>query len=110
MKTKIIVAGIGGVGGWFGGLLASAFSESDKVEVDFLARGEHLRQIQQRGLKMLQGEHERIAKPRLATDNATEIGICDYILVCTKSYDLEQVMMQVRPCIDQHTILIPFLN
>ncbi len=109
-KIKIIVAGIGGVGGYFGGLLAKQFSESTEVEIYFLARGEHLKQIQANGLKVLKGNTAFIAKPTLATDNANEIGVVDYILLCTKSYDLESVIDQLQPCIDNNTALLPLLN
>ncbi len=109
-KTKIIVAGIGGVGGYIGGLLAKHFYESDEVEIYFLARGEHLKQIQANGLKVIKGDTQFIAKPKLATANANEIGIADYIILCTKSYDLEKTIEQLKPCIDSNTSLLPLLN
>lgn len=109
-KIKIIIAGIGGVGGYFGGLLAKQFSESKEVEIYFLARGEHLEQIKTNGLKVVKGDTQFIAKPKLATDNANEIGIADYIILCTKSYDLEKIIEQLKPCIDENTSLLPLLN
>lgn len=109
-KTKIIIAGIGGVGGYFGGLLAKYFSESTEVEIYFLSRGEHLKQIQNNGLKVIKGDTEFIAKPKLATDNANEIGIADYIILCTKSYDLEKTIEQLKPCINSNTCILPLLN
>lgn len=109
-KTKIIIAGIGGVGGYFGGLLANQFSESNEVEIYFLARGENLKQIQKNGLKVIKGDTQFIVKPKLATDNANEIGIADYIILCTKSYDLEKTIEQLKPCIDLNTSLLPLLN
>jgi len=109
-KIKIIVAGIGGVGGYFGGLLAKHFSNSNEVEIYFLARGQHLKQIQTNGLKVINGNVEFIAKPKLATDNANEIGVADYIILCTKSYDLEKIIEQIKPCIDSNTSILPLLN
>ena len=41
-KMKIAIIGTGGVGGYFGGKLAKA-----GCDVTFLARGEHLKAIQQ---------------------------------------------------------------
>ncbi|MEN9522067.1 MAG: hypothetical protein RL065_444 [Bacteroidota bacterium] len=110
MKTKILVAGIGGVGGWFGGMMEKHFAESNEVEISFLARGEHLKQIQLHGLKVVKGNEEFIAKPKLATDNANEISTVDFILLCTKSYDLEKTILQLQPCINSETVIIPFLN
>ena len=109
-KTKIVVVGIGGVGGYYGGLLAKKYSDSKDVEIIFVARGEHLKQIQAKGLKVITGKDEFIAVPTLATDNANEIGIADYILMCTKSYDLEATIEQIKPCIDENTFLLPLLN
>ena len=109
-KVKIIIAGIGGVGGYFGGLLAKQYENRNDVEICFLARGDHLRKIRENGLKVIHGQNGFISRPAIATDNATEIGIADYILVCTKSYDLYATIEQIKPCIDGNTILIPFLN
>lgn len=107
---KIIIAGIGGVGGYFGGLLANHFYDNEIVEINFFARGQHLKEIQANGLKVIKGESEFIAKPTLATDNPAEIGISDFIIITTKSYDLEAVIKQLRPCINQDTIILPLLN
>lgn len=109
-KTKIIIAGIGGVGGYFGGLLANRFYENENVEIIFFARGRHLKEIQNNGLKVIKGDSEFIARPALATDNPAETGIADYIIVATKSYDLETVVRQLLPCINQDTIVLPLLN
>ena len=110
MKTKIIMAGIGGVGGYFGGLLARHFYDKENVEINFVARGGHLKEIQKNGLKVIKGNTEFIAKPTLATDNPAEIGIANFIIITTKSYDLEAIIQQLRPCIDQDTIILPLLN
>jgi 2-dehydropantoate 2-reductase len=110
MKTNIIIAGIGGVGGYFGGLLAKHFYDNENVEINFVARGEHLKEIQTNGLKVIKGDTEFIARPTLATDNPSEIGIADFIIITTKSYDLEAVIQQLKPCINQDTIILPLLN
>lgn len=109
-KIKIIIAGIGGVGGYFGGLLAKHFYGNENVEISFVARGKHLKEIKKNGLKVIQGEKEFIAKPHIATDDPTEIGIADLIIVCTKNFDLETIIQKIQPCIDQDTIILPLLN
>ena len=110
IKTKIIIAGIGGVGGYFGGLLANHFYDNENVEISFVARGEHLKEIQKNGLKVIKGENEFIAKPHIATDNTNEIGFVDFIIIATKSFDLETIIQQLQPCINQDTIVLPLLN
>ncbi len=110
VKTKIIIAGIGGVGGYFGGLLARQFHNSGEVDICFLARGEHLQQIKTNGLKVVEDSNEFIVKPALATDSASEIGIADTIILCTKNYDLESAIEQLKPCIGKDTLILPLLN
>jgi len=109
-KVKLVVAGIGGVGGYFGGLLARKYQSSNDVEICFLARGENLTQIRINGLKVIKGSTEFIARPAIVTDNAHEIGIADFIILCTKSYSLEATVEQLKPCISERTILLPLLN
>lgn len=110
LKTKITIAGIGGVGGYFGGLLANQYFKSDEVEICFFARGQNLNEIKKNGLKVIKGKSEIICKPKIATDNPTEIGIADLIILSTKSYDIEIVVQQLKPCIDDNTIILPLLN
>lgn len=107
---KIVIAGIGGVGGYFGGLLAKKYADSETVEIVFVARGEHLQAIQQKGLQVNKGDYNFIAKPHLATANPSDIGIVTYVIVCTKNYDLAEMIAQLAPCIDQQTIIVPLLN
>ena len=50
---KIAVVGIGGIGGYYGGLLAKKYSGSKDVEIVFVARGRHLDEIKARGLQFV---------------------------------------------------------
>ncbi len=109
-ETLVLIAGLGGVGGYFGGQLARHFRHSETVGVAFLARGEHLKQIRQNGLKIIQGGQETVAKPWLATDQPAEIGKVDFILLCTKTYDLAALLVQLAPCVGPETVLIPLQN
>jgi 2-dehydropantoate 2-reductase len=109
-KTKIIIAGIGGVGGYFGGQLANYYENNENVEIVFFARGEHLRKIQEKGLKVLKGDNEFVAKPFLATDDPAKIGVADLIIICTKSYDLESIVHQLKPCVNGNSMILPLLN
>lgn len=42
---NIVVIGIGGVGGYFGGKIAEYYQGSEEHKVYFVARGEHLKKI-----------------------------------------------------------------
>lgn len=108
--TKILIVGIGGVGGFFGGLLAKAFAGSKDVSVNFMARGKHLQAIQSRGLQVLSLDGEFTAHPALASDEPAAFGPVDYVILATKSYDLEDTVQHLRPCIRTSTVFIPLLN
>ncbi len=107
---KIVIAGIGGVGGYFGGLLAKHFQDNDAVQVAFIARGEYLEAIRNNGLKVIKGDTEFITRPAFATADPSEIGIADVVVISTKTYDLDSMIGQLKPCIDLHTMILPLLN
>jgi 2-dehydropantoate 2-reductase len=109
-KTRIVIVGIGGVGGYFGGLLSKRYANGNDVEVVFVARGEHLSEIQNKGLTVINGKESFVTKPHLATDDYSKIGVADYIIICTKSYDLKQTIGQIKPLISHNTILLPLSN
>lgn len=109
-RMKILIVGIGGVGGYFGGLLAEEYARSNQVDVYFLARGAHLDAIRNKGLTIIENGKESIVYPKLATNNSEEIGEVDVVLMATKTYDLEAACLQVKPCLKEDTILLPLLN
>ena len=40
-KTKIAISGIGAVGGYYGGLLAARYKDSEDIDIYFISRGEN---------------------------------------------------------------------
>ena len=80
-KTKIVIVGIGGVGGYFGGLLSKKYSSGNDVEVVFVARGEHLKEIQNKGLTVIKGNENFVTKSYLATDDYNIIGHANFIII-----------------------------
>lgn len=109
-KTKVLVVGIGGVGGYFGGLLAKKYQQSDDIEIYFLSRGKNLDKIKSGGIKILDDEVEFNAYPKIASDDAKDFGFVDYVLICTKTYSLNEIAQQIAPCITKSTVLIPLQN
>lgn len=105
---RIAVAGIGGVGGFVGGKLAAYYANSNYVEVVFVARGESEKVIRSNGLKLITTEREIIARPKLVTHQP--VGIFDLIILCTKNYDLESAIENLKACVDENTLIIPLLN
>jgi len=105
-EKKVCVVGLGGVGGYLGCMLAKHLDN-----VHFFARGKRLDSIKEKGLKLYSVVHgELTAYPKMASNNAEEIGVMDYVFLCVKQFSLEQVCFEISPMISQHTIIIPLIN
>ncbi|MFV8353455.1 ketopantoate reductase family protein [Flavobacterium sp. XS2P14] len=110
MKTRIGILGLGGVGGYFGGLLAKAYFESDAIEIVFIARGETQKAIAKNGLKIIADTTEIVAFPSLVSNVPEQIGKLDYLICATKTYDIETSLESIKNCITPNTILLPLYN
>lgn len=108
--TKILIVGIGGVGGYFGGLLAKAYHSKDEIQILFLSRGRNLQKIKTDGIKVFDNKIEFIAHPNLISDDVHDFGVVDYVLICTKTYSLSQVANEISPCINDNTTIVPLQN
>lgn len=102
---RIAILGSGGVGGYYGALLARAGQD-----VTFLARGKHLAAIRERGLciQSVHGDFE--IRPAQATDDPAQVGTVDLALFAVKSYDLQTMAESARPVFGPHTVALPLLN
>lgn len=110
MKTKIVIVGLGGVGGYYGGMLAKHYADNPDIEIYFVARGAHLKKVQDSGLTLITEKGTFQVYPTLATDDVSEIGTADYIIMTPKSYDLDSTVEQIKPMIGPKTVIIPLLN
>ena len=107
---RIGILGLGGVGGYFGGLLAKAYFKSDEVEIVFIARGETQKAIAENGLKIITDNTETIAHPKLVSNNPDEIGVLDYLICATKTYDIKESLLSIKKCIVPKTVILPLYN
>jgi len=107
---KIAVVGIGGVGGYYGGLLAKRYFDDTDVEIVFVARGDHLDEIKAKGLRLISEKGEFTVTPDLATDDPSGCGIFDLVIYCVKGYDLEESAKMLIPNIGENTIIVSLLN
>ncbi|WP_339104720.1 2-dehydropantoate 2-reductase [Haloterrigena salinisoli] len=101
---KFAVFGAGGVGGYLGARLADAGHE-----VHLVARGDHLEALRGDGLRL-----ESVAGDATvelpATDDPTEIGPCDCVLFCVKSYDTRDAAADLEPLLKDGTAVVSFQN
>jgi len=109
-RVKIALVGIGGVGGYYGGMLARKYEGSAEYDIFFIARGEHLEKIKTDGLKVIAKEGDFIARPSLAIEDPAELGPLDVIIFATKGYDLENAARMITDNLNTDTIMIPLLN
>jgi 2-dehydropantoate 2-reductase len=109
-EMKIAIVGIGGVGGYYGGMLARKYESSSEHDIFFVARGEHLQKIKTDGLKVVAKEGDFIARPSLATDNPAELGPLDLIIFGVKGYDLENAARMITGNLHADSVIIPLLN
>jgi 2-dehydropantoate 2-reductase len=109
---RVCIYGAGGVGGYFGGKISEAFStpQFSEYEVYFIARGEHLKAIKQHGIVVKTPGRIFSAKPTLATEDVSEIPRPDLILLCVKSYDLQQAVAAIKTIANKNTVIVPLLN
>lgn len=107
---KAAVIGIGGIGGYYGGKMAATYAGDGEHQIIFIARGEHLKRIQSQGLRLMTVEGDFTAIPTLATDNPREAGLFDLVLICVKSYGLEEAARQIKDNLHDRTVVIPLLN
>lgn len=103
---KYLVIGAGGTGGSIG-----AFMTEAGKDVTLIARGEHLRLMQERGLRMettVKGNYT--VHPIKAADMEHYEEKPDVIFVCVKGYSLEDTIPFIQKVSKESTIVIPILN
>lgn len=96
--------GPGGVGGYFGGLLARAGED-----VVFIARGQHLEAIVKNGLKILSPKGDFLVKAS-GTDDPSKINPVDLILFSVKGFDTIEAAEKIKPIVLKDTMVISLQN
>jgi len=102
---KILVMGTGGVGGYYGGLLAK-----EGNDVTFISRGAHLYAIRHEGLKVKSIHGDFTISPANATDNPANVGTVDLILFCVKTYHTDEAAEAIRTAVGPQTAVLSLQN
>ena len=101
---RLCVFGAGAIGGYLAVRLANAGEE-----VSVVARGPHLAAIKEHGLRLrIDGEEER-AEVR-ATDDASELGPQDYVVVTLKAHSVPGVVDAMAPLFGPDTCFVTAMN
>lgn len=102
---KVAIMGTGGVGGYYGGLLAQRGHE-----VTFVARGKHLQAIQENGLQVKSIFGDFHIHPARATEDPAQIGPVDLVLFVTKAYHTDQAAQGIKPVVGPETTVLSLQN
>jgi 2-dehydropantoate 2-reductase len=101
---RIAIFGTGGAGGYFGAQLARAGED-----VVFIARGEHLKAIQQHGLRLEKAGEEFVVRAP-ATDDPRKVSGVDVVLLGVKTWQVATAAVAMRPMISAATVVVPLQN
>src|SRR6266849_10266435 len=101
---QIAVLGSGGIGGYYGSLLAKAGHD-----VVFIARGAHLEAVQQHGLTVRTSAGES-TQPVTAVADTSGVSPVDLVLFFVKSYDTESAAQLLKPLMAWHTTVLTLQN
>ena len=101
----IAVMGAGGVGGYFGGLLARAGHN-----VTFIARGAHLDAMRANGLRIISTNDGDFTVAGNATDDPASVGAQELVLFTVKMYHNDDAIHAIAPLVGPDTIVLTLQN
>jgi 2-dehydropantoate 2-reductase len=102
---KYLIIGAGGTGGGIGAYMTEAGKD-----VTLIARGEHLKKMQEQGLRMETPKKDYTVQPIKAVDMEHYAEQPDVIFVCVKGYSLDDTVPFIKRVAKNSTIVIPILN
>jgi 2-dehydropantoate 2-reductase len=101
---RICVYGAGAIGGYLGCQLTLAGQD-----VTLIARGPHLAAMRERGVRLLIDGEERVARPR-ATDDPSEAGPQDYVIVTLKAHSVPAITDALQPLLGPDSVVVWAVN
>lgn len=101
---KICIFGAGAIGGYMGAKLAQA-----GADVSLVARGPHLAAMQANGLTLIEKSGQSNV-PVTVSDNPSDLGPQDYVIVTLKAHSVPPVVDKMRPLIGPDTTIVSGVN
>ncbi|USX11460.1 2-dehydropantoate 2-reductase [Oxalobacteraceae bacterium OTU3CAMAD1] len=102
---KVCIVGAGAIGGFIGTRLAAAAA----CDLSVLARRAALVSLQENGWRLRQGDVLTTA-PAHASDDASQLGRQDVVIVAVKGQGLTAVAREIGPLIGPETVILPAMN
>ena len=101
---KVCIYGAGAIGGYLGAELALSGNQ-----VTLIARGPHLKAIQKNGLTLVkEGESKTVDVS--CTDDPTEAGPQDYVIITLKAHSVSGIVEQMLPLLGPDTPFVTAQN
>ena len=100
---KVLILGVGGLGGFFG-----AHLQKTNCDVTFLVRDKTKKLVSENGIKILSDFGNFKIHPILITKKDFKINY-DVVIISCKAYDLDEAIADLKPS-QKNAIIIPLLN
>jgi 2-dehydropantoate 2-reductase len=104
-EMKIAIIGAGGIGGYFGALLAAAGED-----VRFVVRSRTLKALREHGLTVESPVTPMQLPSVQATDDPSTVGPADIVIFAVKMGDAQSAAGLLPPLLGPRTLVIPFQN
>ena len=101
---NVLVMAAGAVGGYFGSVIA------EKHDVVLIARNEHLKAIQEKGLKVESKTSGNFISRATAVAQPEEGYVADVVLYCVKAYHNESACDVIAPAVGPETAVLTLQN
>ena len=101
---KFAIVGAGAIGAFLGAMLAKAGED-----VTLIARGPHLRAMQEHGVRVRGEVGEFKVNPK-ATNDLAGVGEVDVVIITLKAQSLPAIAPRLAPLIGEHTSVITAQN
>jgi len=102
---RILVAGAGATGGYFGARLAQAGRD-----VTFLVRPARAEQLRRNGLRVVSPHGDVTLTPRLLLVSGETTDPFDAVILAVKAYALDGALKDLAPAVGSRTMIVPLLN
>lgn len=108
---NLCIVGVGGVGAYYGVMLGRALKDDKNSKVSFIARGQHLEAIREKGLTLKTSDGKVINyKPDLSAASFADVTGADLYILTVKEYDLEETAKSLNKVIKNDSVILPLLN
>ena len=101
---KFAIVGAGAIGAFLGAKLSYSGEE-----VHLIARGPHLRAMQERGIQVRSPDGDLHAHPP-ATDDISAIGHVDFVFLTVKAHSLPEIATRLEPLLGPETAVVSAQN